>query len=698
MKQSKTASPTVGEHRRRRPVISLCAMHDRPLADAALAPLNTTLRMSANRTSDLPQLGLPCWLQRWASTAGRKHELETRSHSVLIVAFGLIRSIPMLHTTMQSLETYAPEGARLTVRAFCRASEVAAVHTRLNRTTLPLQSIALFDLRAHATSSPTLHHAPVPHPCAGAPINTRLLHQNYLEAAQLLLHLHDWSADTVVVWRIDTELVSPIESGALMPWRHPRRVYVPYLQSGGFLNDRFVLGHPYPIKLLLQAREALVASRCTYGEPALMHLIQTLNLTVAFTRTRVVRRRSDLAVPEVDATAVLGEDRARPWMKNINSLSRECVCSQRSCENFRPSEQPFCRVVGFRIDAWGDGRSALQERRLRPSTPSRRPVSNRTTTQEGAHLGLPDETALIFGVHGNVQHACPYYRAWESRCQWSVPLSPAAPLPRRGPRVGRLLILGDSLDAQLFAAVACNLYEHRGPDIQLEFEATWENGIAALKKRCDSLNRCHYTSATLRVHSGDQAHVPFRTMHLCQGIRAECLRKLNFDPATDVVATGLDALHGASHGARGMFVRGVMNATLAAIEARKDARRVLDLVPNQRLIWREATAQHFPALGGHWLHGFMLRSNIEQLDQRCAHRPLAEMIRHAHWNPAAEPLVRAAGVPVLRTWMASAKAWYAHTDHGDCTHFCQPGLLDGWAAQLLEMVSALVARRRIQDR
>ena len=36
-----------------------------------------------------------------------------------------------------------------------------------------------------------------------------------------------------------------------------------------------------------------------------------------------------------------------------------------------------------------------------------------------------------------------------------------------------------------------------------------------------------------------------------------------------------------------------MNATVAAIEARKDARRVLDLVPNQRLIWREAT--HFPA-------------------------------------------------------------------------------------------------------
>ena len=91
-------------------------------------------RLHNNRTNDLPQLGLPCWLQRWASTAGRKREPKTLGDGVLIVAFGLIRSIPMLHTTMQSLEKYAPVGARLTVRAFCRSSEVAAVHARLNRT------------------------------------------------------------------------------------------------------------------------------------------------------------------------------------------------------------------------------------------------------------------------------------------------------------------------------------------------------------------------------------------------------------------------------------------------------------------------------------------------------------------------------------------------------------------------------------
>mgnify|MGYP006078440681 CR=1 FL=1 len=306
-------------------------------------------RLHNNLTTTLPQLGLPCWLQRWASTAGREHEPKTRGSGVLIVAFGLIRSIPMLHMTMQSLETYAPVGARLTVRAFCRASEVAAVHARLNRTTLLLQSIALFDVRTHTTSPPTVGHTPAPHPCAGAPNTIRLSHQNYLEASQLLLHLHDWSAGTVVVWRIDTELVSTIESVALMPWKYPRRVYVPYLQSGGFLNDRFLLGHPYPIKLLLQARGALIASRCTFGEPSLMHVIQTLNLSVSFTRTRVVRRRQSLYVPDVDAAASLGEGLARSWMKNINRLPRECICSQRSCEKPHPSEQPFCRVVGFKL-------------------------------------------------------------------------------------------------------------------------------------------------------------------------------------------------------------------------------------------------------------------------------------------------------------------------------------------------------------
>ena len=61
-----------------------------------------------------------------------------------------------------------------------------------------------------------------------------------------------------------------------------------------------------------------------------MYLIQTLNLTVSFTRTRVVRRRSDLAVPEVDATAVLGDGKHDQAMKEYNAAALlvylELVC------------------------------------------------------------------------------------------------------------------------------------------------------------------------------------------------------------------------------------------------------------------------------------------------------------------------------------------------------------------------------------
>ena len=109
-----------------------------------------------------------------------------------------------------------------------------------------------------------------------------------------------------MVWRIDTELVSPIETLSLTPWKYPRRIYVPYLQNGGQLNDRFLLGHPNAIASLIASRASLIASDCTFGEPAMIRLVKTLDLTVSFTRTRVVRRRFDLATTSVDAAATLG--------------------------------------------------------------------------------------------------------------------------------------------------------------------------------------------------------------------------------------------------------------------------------------------------------------------------------------------------------------------------------------------------------
>ena len=305
----------------------------------------------------------------------------------------------------------------------------------------------------------------------------------------------------------------------------------------------------------------------------------------------------------------------------------------------------------------------------------------------------------VFGVRGAVSQ-CPYFRAWESRCVWKDPAAaapPTKPLPHPNVNAtrGRVLFVGDSMDAQLFAATACHLWAHkqRGMGLGLYFDAEWSNSVVALRKRCgkEMKQDCHYESAGLRItpDSHDAARVPFTAMELCQGDRHVCLDELGFDPFTDVVVTGADALHGVAHGVRGAFGRdGVPNATVVAAAAKRDLAGLLRHVRPSELIWREATAQHFRARGGHWLHGFMMRSNIEKLEARCAKIPMQELKAHAHWNLAISPMLALHEVRVLKTWAGSARAWYNHVDHGDCSHFCQPSpLLDGWAATLLRMLA-----------
>ena len=60
----------------------------------------------------LPRLAIPDWLHAWALGAP---PLDTASR-VLVVAYGLIRSMPMLKTTMTSLKQYMPNNAMLAVR------------------------------------------------------------------------------------------------------------------------------------------------------------------------------------------------------------------------------------------------------------------------------------------------------------------------------------------------------------------------------------------------------------------------------------------------------------------------------------------------------------------------------------------------------------------------------------------------------
>lgn len=588
--------------------------------------------------SALPSLALPRWLRSWAA---RPPALHPDAKRVLVLAFGLVRSAAMLNVTMDSLERHAPLGAELAVRAYASASVFGVAHARLDRTTLRLRSVVLFDVR---TLAPGLACRDDPRRVAE--------HRNELAAAELLMHVrpHEWDVanTTVVLWRVDTELVSDIELPSA-PLAEDL-VAVPHLQSGGLLNDRFLVGDAHAVRQLVAARAALLDSECVYGEAALVRLVRELGMRVAFTRTRAVRRRANLFVPDVDRAASLGTIPARSWMLRINSIAPALVCD---------SEAAVCTVDAVAM--------------------------------------LPAAEDRVLGVRGP-QHGCPYFRAWESRCVWrssarATTTLAKLPTANASRSVERLLVLGDSLDAQLFAAAACHLHAQRaaGMRFELSFETEWENNISALTKRCGDDVRCHYTSATLRIGGGaDAARVPFASMHLCQGDRADCLNALRFDPVRDVVSTGADALHGLAHKLPRAFARGIPDATVVRAAALRDARSVLKLVPASRLVWRESTAQHFDSPGGHWRHGFMLRSNVENLIQRCANIPVEAMRRHAHWNPAVAPLMKHHSVPVLQTWEGSARAWYAHVDHGDCTHFCQPSaLLERWAQTLLRTVASV---------
>tara|TARA_Y100000389_G_scaffold188800_1_gene211780 strand:+ start:7535 stop:9523 length:1989 start_codon:yes stop_codon:yes gene_type:complete len=609
----------------------------------------------------LPRLALPEWLHHWALQSPQPP--QKASSRVLVVAFGLVRSLPMLETTLASLVRFAPPNATLAVSADVPGHLMASA-----RACLQLHA----KLRAVGTILYEAHEAPPTHACGGD-ARRAMEHRNERQASRLLKSVHwpnaadaadaaDAAADVVVVvlWRLDTELVSPIEAPALPSGR----VLVPYLQSGGLLNDRYLVATATTARQLIDARHDLLRTECVYGEPALVRLLRALDLEVGFTRTRIVRRRADLWIPDVDSVASLGTVRPRAWMQTANALSPALRC---------------------------DARRALCT--LRPQPPPPPPSASSSTAMANAKT-------RVFGVHGEVNR-CPYFRAWESRCVWknAEMASPSIkPLPAARPGGsggGRVLVIGDSMDAQLFAATACHLWSHRerGMRLTLTFQAEWTNRVAALRKRCgkEMQQDCHYESAVLRVGGEDAQRVPFQSLHLCQGDRVRCLDEMGFDPLTDDVVTGADALHGVAHGVPGAMGKdGKPNSSIVAAAARIDLVSVLKRVPPDSLIWREATAQHFRSPGGHWTHGFMMRSNIERLEQRCAYVPFAELKAHAHWNSAIVPLLALHNVRVLKTWSGSARQWYNHVDHGDCTHFCQPSsMLDSWAANLLRMLASL---------
>ena len=265
----------------------------------------------------LPRLGMPEWLHQWSMRA--PPPAPKASLRVLIVAFGLVRSLPMLETTLVSLARFAPANATLSVRADVPKDLMEATHACLR------QRIALRTLNTILFEA---HDAPPVHTCNDSK-KRAIEHRNEREAAYLLKSVDDdeWvEADVAVLWRIDTQLVSPVEALALPVGR----VLVPHLQNGGLLNDRYLVAHTETAQGLIDARAQLLEKECVYGETALVRLLRALDLRVGFTRTRIVRVRGDGHVPDIDKAASLGTIRPRAWMRLANNLTAALRCNERA--------------------------------------------------------------------------------------------------------------------------------------------------------------------------------------------------------------------------------------------------------------------------------------------------------------------------------------------------------------------------------
>ncbi len=264
---------------------------------------------------------------------------------IVTTAYGLVRSLAMLNDTLQSYAKHRSPDSSLIVVADCRQNCTEAA--RMIRTA----GARHVTLRTRAPEHPSI--AAFRSACKSR------MHQsnakNYLLAMQLLRNgladaAHGGASahagasavsavSAVVAWRIDTRIVAPVDAAELAPWRHHRRIYVSRQQGGAGLHDRFMIASAeaarrvtdYRIARLQNLTNKGANASCRYGEPLLLDAVLALNLSVGFTRTRVVRVRGDLAVPDVDRSLVLREIPPRGWMRMMNRLPPVLNCSDTVC-------------------------------------------------------------------------------------------------------------------------------------------------------------------------------------------------------------------------------------------------------------------------------------------------------------------------------------------------------------------------------
>ena len=279
---------------------------------------------SRAHSHDPPRLGRPEWLHAWTARTPPAPTPDAAARDVLVVAYGLVRSLPTLARTLESLRRHGPPNARLAVVAQCAPSECTEAGALLRRQRP--ETLALVDARPVSELRPRAVCAEANASAEHALRTTR--HAVYFEAHRALEAIVDWRADGVVLWRLDTELRTPIDVRALAPWAHCSDcVHVPCEQHGEWLNDRFAYGGADAMRRFQLARVARLRAHCDYGERCALAAARAARLRIAFTRTRVVRVRAEGSVPDVDRAAVLGTIPARSWMVRINALFAALRCN-----------------------------------------------------------------------------------------------------------------------------------------------------------------------------------------------------------------------------------------------------------------------------------------------------------------------------------------------------------------------------------
>ena len=227
--------------------------------------------------------------------------------------------------------------------------------------------------------------------------------------------------------------------------------------------------------------------------------------------------------------------------------------------------------------------------------------------------------------------------------------------PAAAPRLN-ITFVGDSLSIQHFTSLACMSW------LVCRAHASYTRSVNGVHQQCHAVCGSHLCMQ----HAG--------TRHAGQRSTAHYLQLFSNLSDVQVYNEGL-----------------WWNDHEIAMHKIHDFMRVFESLPSlskSRVIWRETSPQHFES--GRW-------------SQWYRHTPCTPLLSPSNPWASARALGERYGCRVMPVWDLSAGFWTEHlakkTNHTrargyDCTHFCEPGVVDLWSLRLVDMLRSMSASRR----